>query len=182
MNIDWHFHCRDVTGGGVFYIHCENERKALELFLRKDCAWVGMTIVIFEPEYEFRLAGVVALSSEQPLIGLEGHDMGNVFCPYVEQWALTSAAVKALYVRGADLVLHRVTVIEGCGASMCDGQHNSRERCCALVAGTPNKQILRCLMSSEVAGICKTKFQSTAWTRYMIHEDCMKVRQEMMDW
>ncbi|XP_014680051.1 PREDICTED: uncharacterized protein LOC106820002, partial [Priapulus caudatus] len=115
----------DITDGMLFLVYCKDERKALQLFLMKDCRWVGMVICIYEPEFEFVVAVLAAL--------------------------------------------------KGCGAAMCDGQHGVSERCCALTSGTPNKLLLRCVVSSRAAGITNAKFQSGALTKLLMEEECSKV-------
>ncbi|XP_014676651.1 PREDICTED: uncharacterized protein LOC106816539 [Priapulus caudatus] len=165
---------RDITHGMLFLVYCKDERKALQLFLMKDCRWIGMTICIYEPEFEFVVAGLAALSTEQPLLPLQNQCLGTVLTPYLSEWAV-SGSTKALYVRNADLHFLRVNVVEGCGAAMCDGQHGVSERCCALTSGTPNKLLLRCDVSSRAAGITNAKFQSGALTNLLMEEECSKV-------
>ncbi|XP_014669346.1 PREDICTED: uncharacterized protein LOC106810482 [Priapulus caudatus] len=166
--------CRDIRDGTLFMIVCKDERQAIQLFLMKDCRWVGMCVCLFEPEFEFRIAGMPALSTEHPLLPLREHDLGDVVAPYEMEWAM-SGATKALYVRGADLRQQHVNIVEGCAAAMCDNQHGVTERCCALTSAIPNKLILRCIVSSKEAGIVTAKFQSTALTLIMMEEDCTTV-------
>ncbi|XP_014674870.1 PREDICTED: uncharacterized protein LOC106814983 [Priapulus caudatus] len=42
-------HFRDITEGTLFYVYCRDEVKAAQVFLMRNCAWIGMTICIFEP-------------------------------------------------------------------------------------------------------------------------------------
>ena len=95
---------RDVTEGTFFQLYCKDKRKTLQLFLMKDCRWVGLTICIYVPEFEFTIAGMPALSPDQPLLHLHNECVPSKQSPYVAEWA-TTAYTKALYVQNADLRL-----------------------------------------------------------------------------
>ena len=166
---------RDITSDSMFYIYCKREGKAIEMFLMKDSPWISMSICIFEPDYKFAFAGVLCLSTEHPLLPLLSNmDIGAGLLPYVSEWA-TSTDLHVLFVCNADTTIQRASLVEGCGANMCDAQHQPKERCCALSAGVPPKQVLRCVISSKAGGISKSKFQLASWTSYFVSNDAMKV-------
>ena len=166
---------RDISDGRLFYVYGKNEVSSINLFLMRDHNWVGSNICIYEPDYEFEVGGTPTISTEQPLLPVRGDVVGGITSPYAKEWAVTSSVMKGVYVQEADVQLHRVNVIEACGAQMCDSQHDVGERCCALTCTAPKKLILRCIVSSTAAGITKAKFQSCAWTRIFMDEDSMKV-------
>ena len=144
------------------------------MFLMRDCAWTGCVICLFEPEYEFSIAGINTLSTEHPILPLAEHDLGSHNTPYIPDWA-TSSEMHSLYVRGVDISVQKAMLVQACGAKMCDGQHDAKERCCALTSGAPPQLILRCVITSAAAGVQKAKFQSAAFTRYLVDEEAMKV-------
>ncbi|KAL5011955.1 hypothetical protein ScPMuIL_010506 [Solemya velum] len=164
----------DTKDGSLFYIYCRNETKAIGLFLMRDLPWVGQKVCVFEPEFEFKVANIPALSTEQPLLPLNDQVFGDQSMPATPEW-LTGSEMRAVYVRNADLQVSRVNVVEVCGAKMCDGQHEVTERCPALTQSCPKKQILRGLFSSTAAGIKKAHFQSFRWTKFIMDEDCTKI-------
>ncbi|KAL5019019.1 hypothetical protein ScPMuIL_004741 [Solemya velum] len=166
--------CRDTKDGSLFYIYCRNETKAIRLFLMRDLPWVGQKVCVFEPEFEFKVANIPALSTEQPLLPLNDQVFGDQSMPATPEW-LTGSEMRAVYVRNADLQVSRVNVVEVCVAKMCDGQHEVTERCPALTQSCPKKQILRGLFSSTAAGIKKAHFQSFRWTKFIMDEDCTKI-------
>ena len=143
----------DITSDSMFYIYCKREGKAIEMFLMKDSP---------------------CLSTEHPLLPLSNMDIGAGLLPYVSEWA-TSTDLHVLFVCNADITIQRASLVEGCGANMCDAQHQPKERCCALSAGVPPKQVLRCVISSKAGGISKSKFQLASWTSYFVSNDAMKV-------
>jgi hypothetical protein len=172
-------HFRDLLDGKLFHVFVRDATDAVRVFLMADCAWVGMPICVFEPEFEFVVGGIPALTTEHPLLPLRDQGLGNVMTPYQREWAISPES-KAVFIRGADLTLRHINIqAAGCGAAMCDGQHSGREKCCALTSGTPNKVLLNCTVSSQAAGIEKEKFTSAAWTRVLMHEECMKVSSHM---
>lgn len=173
-------HCSDTKDGSLFYIYCRNETKAIGLFLMRDLPWVGQKVCVFEPEFEFKVANIPALSTEQPLLPLNDQVFGDQSMPATPEW-LTGSEMRAVYVRNADLQVSRVNVVEVCGAKMCDGQHEVTERCPALTQSCPKKQILRGLFSSTAAGIKKAHFQSFRWTKFIMDEDCTKVNTTTLD-
>ena len=165
---------RDITGGNIFYILCKNETKAIELFLMRDCPWIGMSVCIFEPEYEFHIANVLTISTEHPLMPLGEQDLGMCISSYACEWT-TRGEMQVLFARNADIEIRKASLVEACGANMCDGQHEAKERCSALSAGVPPRLILRGVVSSKVAGVRGVKFQSSSFTKYIVEEEAMKV-------
>jgi hypothetical protein len=172
---------RDIGEGSLFYIYCKNATKAIQLFTMTDSAWLGRKICVFEPDYEFQVAGVVAISTEQPLFPLVQQNLGTAVSTYIAEWA-TSSDIQSIYAPNVhDLIVQRITLVEACGSAMCDGQHEGTdEKCCALSCGTPPKMIPRATVSSARAGI-RAKFQSISWSRFLIDEKSMKVRLQCMN-
>ena len=166
---------RDIAEGTLFYIYCKNDAASVELFLMRDSPWTGLCVCLFEPLYEFRVAGIAAVSSEQPLLPLVEQDFGTAVSRYIPEWT-TGSEMQAIYVPNADVQVQRVSLVEGCGSAMCDGQHSPTERCCALACGAPAKLILRGIISSTHAAIHGVKFQSATWSQFFVDRESMKVR------
>jgi hypothetical protein len=77
-------HFRDLLDGKMFHIFVRDATDAVHVFLMTDSAWVGMPICVFEPEFEFMVGGIPALSTEQPL--LSNQDLGDVVSLYQREW------------------------------------------------------------------------------------------------
>ena len=147
-------HCliyfRDITDRDLFYILFKNEAKVIDLFLMRDCAWIGISVCIFEPEYEFRIANVLTISTEHPMLPLDQQHLGMCVSSYAAEWT-TRGEMQVLFARNADIEIRKGSLIEACGAKMRDGKHEPKDRCNALSAGVPPKLIVRCVVSSTVA-------------------------------
>ncbi|XP_064622708.1 uncharacterized protein LOC135484929 [Lineus longissimus] len=164
---------RDIREGSLFYIMTETSLQSKLLFKVQNVPWVGATVGLFEPERKSSIKNVPTLTVEQPLLPLKPTMTIRQTRPYVMEYVDTMVP-KAIFVTNADIRITKANIITGCGAQLCDGQHDELSPCPALVTEDINTRLLSCRITSATANISRVAFKSTNFTKLFLTSAAMK--------
>jgi hypothetical protein len=156
---------RENNEGDLFYMMTETSQETRQLFKLQNVTWIGAIVGLFEPDYKSLLNQVPILKVDQPLLPLQASMTYKQTRPYVAEYE-DRMVPKALFVQDATIAITKANILVGCGADLCDSQHEESTPCPAAVTQEIAKRVLSCRITSKEANISRVPFKST---QFFIH-------------
>ncbi|XP_033106828.1 uncharacterized protein LOC117108788 [Anneissia japonica] len=164
---------RELRGGDLFYVFTTSSQDTRQLFKIQNITWIGANVGLFEPEYKSMYNNIPIIELQQPFLPIQNTLATMCTRPYVAEYT-DKPTPRALYMEAANITITKANIIIGCGATLCDSQHESTTPCPATITEDIATRILSCRISSTEVNITRVPFQSAAFTALFLSKQAIK--------